>query len=63
MTDTILKPVSALAARDEVFWDDPDEGLCSRSIQIQSIEFHGDMVRITDVSGDELECYASELSQ
>lgn len=47
---------------DQVLWTDPDEGKCSRHITIQSIESHGDVVKITGTDGSYLECFASELS-
>ena len=51
-----------------MFWNDPDEGECSRFIIIRRIEFHGTkgdpdcVVRITGADGDSLECFAGELS-
>jgi hypothetical protein len=48
---------------DEVFWTDPDQGKCSRHLIVQTIEIRQCMsVRIVDVEGGELECFASELS-
>jgi hypothetical protein len=76
-----LQEVLKLHAGDEVFWNDPRDGECSRVYQIQSIEVHGaefldpqspdydpdpdptdHIVRIEDVDGACLECYADELS-
>lgn len=57
-TDEILN----LHSGDDVFWEDPDEGICSRVVTIQAIEVIGDVVRITDSDGAELECFAEELS-
>jgi hypothetical protein len=54
--------VEQLKAGDKVFWNDPDDGLTSRTIKIQSISVRGEMVMITGVDGDYLECYAGELS-
>ena len=52
-----------LHSGDQVFWNDPDGGLCSRYYTIESIElFDDEMVRIYDVDGDVLECFARELS-
>lgn len=59
MTKTQIKK---LHSGDEVYWTDPDDGLCSRTLTIQSIEVKGDIVRIQDKSGDVLECFAKELS-
>jgi hypothetical protein len=54
--------VKNLHPGDEVFWNDPDEGLCSRVYRIASIRVIGEVVQITDVEGDALECLAEELS-
>lgn len=54
--------VKKLHPGDEVHWTDPDEGLCSRTMTIQSIEVKGDIVCIQDKNGDVLECFAKELS-
>ena len=56
------RQVQQLRPGDQVHWDDPDNGLCSKTITIQEIEATGDIVHITDISGGELECYAKELS-
>lgn len=55
------KQARKLQVGDEVFWTDPDHGLCSRIIKIKSIEFWGDMIAIDGVD-EELECFACELS-
>ena len=59
MTKTKIKK---LQSGDEVFWTDPDDGQCSRTLVIQSIGIHGDVVQITDKGGDFLECFTNELS-
>jgi len=56
------KQIKNLQNGDEVFWEDPDDGLTSRSITIQSVEIKGDVVCIYGKDGDELECFANELS-
>ena len=56
------KQAEKLHTGDEVFWNDPDDGETSRNINIQSIKIQGEMVCITGVDGDYLECYACELS-
>lgn len=58
------KEVQELQVGDEVFWNDPDDGICSRNIEIASIDvFHGGIiVRITDINGDMLEAFGHELS-
>lgn len=53
--------VTDLCPGDEVFWNDPDAGLCSRHLVIHDISLYGDVVRITDRDGSFLECYADEL--
>jgi len=54
--------VHTLSPGDEVFWNDPDNGLCSRSYIIQSINITEDeIVQITDVDGSYLECFPEEL--
>jgi len=54
--------IRELHAGDEVRWTDPDGGRTSRTYRISSIEVIGDVVRITDITGDELECFENELS-
>jgi hypothetical protein len=51
-----------LHSGDEVTWNDPDNGICSRTGIIQSIECTEDMAKIVWVGGDYLECFLSELS-
>jgi len=46
---------------DEVFWNDPDGGVCSRTYKVKSVEFDGPYVTIEDVDGSVLDCYAREL--
>ena len=48
---------------DEVLWNDPDGGACSRVYKIQHIEWFSDCcVRIMDEDGSTLEAFARELS-
>jgi hypothetical protein len=48
---------------DEVYWNDPDEGLCSRYYTIQTITVRVDgLCVISDKQGTDLECWAEELS-
>lgn len=63
---TVCKPltkkqVANLHSGDQVFWSDPDDGFCSKSLTIASIEFNGNVVRIISQDGDSLECFANEL--
>jgi len=46
---------------DEVFWNDPDNGICSKYIKILQIEYIGEVVRIMDYDGNILECFLEEL--
>jgi len=60
------KQVKALHNGDEVYWNDPDEGLCSKYIVIRHItlmdETDDPIICITSNDGDDLECFAHELS-
>ena len=57
-----------LQAGDEVTWNDPDEGACTDTFKIASIEFHGEVgdgdciIRLTKEDGSLVECFARELS-
>ena len=52
-----------LTSGDEVYWNDPDEGLTSRNLTISMIEIvHGDVFKIWDTDGGYLEGYLWELS-
>ena len=51
-----------LHSGDEVFWSDPDNGHCSRIYRIATIEVVDNVAKITDVSGDYLECFIEELA-
>ena len=54
--------VKQLHSGDEVTWNDPDGGLCSKTIVISSIEIKGDTICISDKDGGYLECFDHELS-
>lgn len=56
------KQVKELHSGDEVFWNDPDNGTCSRVLKIHSIEVHGDVAVIQEVDGSVVECFIKELS-
>lgn len=53
--------VTKLQSGDQVWWNDPDDGACSRIYNIQEIKINGEVVTITDKDGSDLECFASEL--
>ena len=51
-----------LAAGDEVQWNDPDEGTCSRILTIRNIRWEGDDVFvIEDVDGSVVQGFIAEL--
>lgn len=54
--------VEKLDFGDEVYWNDPDEGNCSRLMTIRTITVEGTAFKITDSEGGYLEGYISELS-
>ena len=56
------KDAKQLQTGDEVLWNDPDDGACSRIYTIQNIEITGDIVSIQDKDGSNLECFLSELA-
>jgi len=61
-----IKEARNLKAGDRVYWNDPDEGTCSKWLTIGTIEVTDDGECF--ISGpapeyDELECYAHELSR
>lgn len=57
-----ISDVKKLHSGDEVFWNDPDEGLCSRMLKIHSIEFvPPNVFKIEEVDGSCVEVYAREL--
>ena len=59
-----LQEVKNLHNGDEVFWNDPDNGHCSRHIIIQSIEIDepNEIISIYGKKNDYLQCFAHELS-
>ena len=56
-----LTDLQDLHSGDEVYWEDPDDGACSRVLTIQSIYYCGNVVTITEPDGSVLECFAREL--
>lgn len=60
------KEVKRLRNGDEVYWNDPDEGVCSRYLQIQSVDVGADngdltVVSIMEIDGSVVECFLKEL--
>jgi hypothetical protein len=57
-----IADIKKLHKGDEVFWNDPDEGACSRMLKIHSIEvIPPNVVKIEEVDGSYVEVYAREL--
>lgn len=64
------KQVRSLQSGNVVHWNDPDNGICSRTLKIKTIEVMEDeeendedhVLSIIDEDGSELDCLASELS-
>lgn len=57
-----ITDVKRLHSGDEVYWEDPDNGLCSDFVRIKEIEFiPPNFVRIMSPDGFVLECFAREL--
>ena len=53
----------ALSHGDEVFWNDPDDGLCSRMLHIRSIHWQDDNVFVIEcMDGSVVQGFAGELS-
>lgn len=50
-----------LNSGDQVYWQDPDDGACSRMLTIQGIEVNGNVVSIEEPDGSVVECFAREL--
>lgn len=58
-----LEQTKLLRPGDKVYWNDPDDGICSRMYFIMFVSVHEDgVVLITDINGSSLECFAEELS-
>ena len=55
------KEVLKLNSGSEVWWKDPDNNTCSRSYTIRKINIKGDVIGITDIDGNYIECYSHEL--
>jgi len=59
-----LEDIAALQSGDQVYWNDPDDGLCSRMYTIESITSHSEtgVVTITEKDGSVIDAYFNELS-
>lgn len=57
-----IETIKKLKPGDEVFWNDPDEGTCSRMLKIHSIKIvPPNVVHIEEVDGSYVEVFAREL--
>jgi hypothetical protein len=56
-----ITDVKKLHTGDQVYWNDPDAGSCSRVLTIQAIQVDGNVVAITEPDGSVVECFAREL--
>ncbi len=54
--------VAKLHTGDEVYWNDPDNGACSRPIKIGDVWVEGEVVLIRENNGEVLSCFPEELS-
>lgn len=64
-TPLSLAKIRGLQRGDSVYWNDPDDGICSRVLVIQTIEINDEddpVVIIMEPDGSVVECFASELS-
>ena len=58
-----LSEAKKLKVGDRVHWDDPDDGLCSKTFTIGFIRITGEVIALSDPEYTfELECLAHELS-
>jgi hypothetical protein len=59
----LLNEIKQLRAGDEVYWNDPDNDLCSRYLIVDSYEIFEDLgvVVITDIDGDVVSAFFGEL--
>lgn len=58
-----INDLKKLHSGDEITWNDPDDGICSRTEAIQSLDFKGDgVVGIHWLDGGYTEALTSEIS-
>lgn len=50
-----------LTPGDKVFWEDPDDGICSKWITVKTIRFERDVASITGEDGSITECFPCEI--
>ena len=56
-----IKQIKLLQPGDQVYWNDPDAGICSRILNILTISICDDIISITDIDGSYIQCYHNEL--
>lgn len=56
------KDISKYTIGDTIYWNDPDDGKTSRYFTIADLKVEGDIVKITSIWGDYIECLPEELS-
>ena len=56
-----IEQAKELQPGDEVKWNDPDNGICSKILTIGSIVVDG-VCKINEKNGGYLECFAHELA-
>ncbi|RPJ59095.1 MAG: hypothetical protein EHM12_07225 [Dehalococcoidia bacterium] len=55
-------PIWNLQNGDEIYWNDPDEGRCSRMLRVKNFEFRGDdVISIEDITGAVVEGFMNEF--
>jgi len=54
--------IKNLHSGDEITWNDPDDGNCSKTAPLRKIEVKGDMAKIYWLDGGYTEAFLSELS-
>lgn len=58
-----ITDVKNLKAGDRVYWNDPDDGICSGVVKIKNITIKNDKwIDIETEGGREIECIPSEIS-
>lgn len=57
-----LERARQLTPNDTVYWNDPDNGACSRRLAIAAIDITSNVACITEPDGSVVECFVRELS-
>jgi hypothetical protein len=58
-----IQQIRKLCPGDQIYWNDPDDGRCSRIYEIKNIRIDDDeeIVTIEEPDGSLLMCYISEI--